>query len=298
MNDRALDECLDAYLQHLKVEKGLSKASVAAYATDLAQLCHYAQKQGYTLTQLESGALAGFLVALSQRGLSTRSQARYLSSMRGFFQFLLQEAVIKKNPTEDLDAPARIRKLPQILNPKEVLQLLDAPDVSKPKGIRDSAMLYMLYATGLRVSELVNLELGQMELGAGFIAPLGKGQKRRIVPLGTLAHAKVQQYLENVRPLWANATSKHLFLTSRAGPMTRQAFWLLIRRYARQAGIAKPLSPHKLRHSFATHLLQGGADLRVVQTLLGHADISTTQIYTHLGTEELQRALKQYHPRG
>jgi len=294
----ALHQLIDAYIDHLKVERGLGEATVEAYSTDLTKLARYLDQEGVALGALDGGMIAGFLVALSRSGVGARSQSRYLSSLRGFFKYLVSERHLRADPTELVDAPRLAQKLPSFLTRDEVLRLLAAPDVTKPRGVRDAAMLQTMYAAGLRVSELVHLELGDLNLETGFLAAYGKGRKRRIVPLGRVACAHLGRYLAQVRGRWARASESSVFVTSRGGPLTRQAFWKSIKRYAVKAGITKNISPHKLRHSFATHLLHGGADLRAVQTMLGHADISTTQIYTHVSGDRLQRMHEKYHPRG
>jgi len=289
---------LDAYLSHLKVERGLSANTLDAYARDLGRFLGHLEREGRALDALDVGVVAGFLVAIAEEGLSGRSQARVLSALRGFFQFLLREKAIAADPGELVDAPRLTRPLPAVLSRDEVLALLAAPRGDKPNRVRDRAMLHTLYAAGLRVSELVGLGLGEVNLESGFLTAHGKGDKRRVVPIGDLARDSIAVYLREVRPRWARPAERALFLTARGKPMTRQAFWLLIKRYAREAGIAKEISPHKLRHSFATHLLLGGADLRAVQTMLGHADIATTQIYTHVSGAHLARMVERYHPRG
>jgi integrase/recombinase XerD len=294
----AFDGALDDYIQHLRVERGLSRHTVDAYAHDLTRFGASLLEEGVSLDRVDETRVAGHLVALSQSGLGARSQARALSSIRGFFRFLVQDGRHALDPTELLEGPRLLKKLPDVLNRDEVLRLLAAPAGVKPNRIRDRAMLHTMYASGLRVSELVNLELGDVNLDEGFISALGKGSKRRIVPLGAHARAALASYLGEVRPRWANAASRACFVTARGKGMTRQGFWSLVKRYARAAGITKPISPHKLRHSFATHLLAGGADLRSVQTMLGHADISTTEIYTHVTGDHLRKMHERYHPRG
>jgi integrase/recombinase XerD len=294
----AFDGALDEYIQHLRVERGLSRHTVESYATDLTRLGGWLASDGLVLDEVDEAVVAAFLVSLSQRGLSARTQARALSSTRGFFRFLVQEGRQQHDPTELLDGPRLLSKLPDILNRDEVLRLLQAPAGEKPNRVRDRAMLHTMYAAGLRVSELVNLDLGDVNLDEGFVAVLGKGSKRRIVPLGAHARAAMGEYLAKVRGKWARPSSRACFVTARGKAMTRQGFWAIVKKYARAAGITKPISPHKLRHSFATHLLAGGADLRSVQTMLGHADISTTQIYTHVTGEHLRKMHERYHPRG
>jgi integrase/recombinase XerD len=289
---------LDAYLVHLKVERGLGRATVEAYAHDLTRLLAFLDREGVALVDVDAGTVAAFLIALSRQGISARSQARYLSAVRGLFGFLVGEKVLRADPTELIDAPKRVEKLPKVLTEAEILRLLEAPDVDTPRGLRDAAMLHVMYGAGLRVSELVTLKLGDVNLEAGFVAAFGKGGKRRLVPLGRMSCELVGRYRDEVRGRHAKESEATLFLTERGRGMSRQGFWKLVKRYAVAAGITKPVSPHKLRHSFATHLLIGGADLRAVQTMLGHADISTTQIYTHVTVDRLRRVHEQHHPRG
>ena len=294
----AFDGALDDYIQHLRVERGLSRHTVEAYASDLQKLGAWLLERKGVLGDVDESVVASFLVSLSQERLSARTQARALSSIRGFFRFLVQERRHDLDPTELLEGPRLLGKLPDVLNRDEVMRLLQAPAGDKPNRVRDRAMLHTMYASGLRVSELVDLDLGDVNLDEGFVAVLGKGNKRRIVPLGAHARASLGEYLAEVRPKWAKPASRACFVTARGKGMTRQSFWAIVKKYARAAGITKPISPHKLRHSFATHLLAGGADLRSVQTMLGHADISTTQIYTHVSGEHLRAMHERYHPRG
>lgn len=291
------DLLVDAYLTHLKVERGLARATVEAYAADLAGLVRFLEREGIELAEVDAAAISAWLLELSRGGLGARSQARHLSAARGLFKWLLAEREIARDPTELIDAPKLLRKLPAVLTREEVAALLAVPDRSDPRGRRDQAMLYTMYAAGLRVSELVGLRLGDANLESGFVQVLGKGDKRRIVPLGVPAKKRIEAWLAD-RGAWAKPNEPALFVTSRGGPMTRQGFWKLVKRYAAAAGIVKPISPHKLRHSFATHLLLGGADLRAVQTMLGHADIGTTQVYTHVTGDHLGRMHARYHPRG
>lgn len=293
----AFDGALDDYIQHLRVERGLSRHTVAGYASDLAKLGRWLASQKCVLDKVDETVVAGFLVSLAQDGLSARSQARALSSTRGFFRFLVEERKRSTDPTELLEGPKLIAKLPDVLNHDEVMRLLSAPAGDKPNRIRDRAMLHTMYAAGLRVSELVDLDLVDVNLEEGFVSVVGKGSKRRIVPLGAHARTAMAEYLTRVRARWAKPASRAVFLTARGKAMTRQGFWAIVKKYARAAGITKPISPHKLRHSFATHLLSGGADLRAVQTMLGHADISTTQIYTHVDRSHLKKVHAAYHPR-
>ncbi len=293
-----MDLLLDAYLDHLKVERGLGVATVEAYARDLGRFAAFLEAEHTTLDEADTALVAGFLVSLSRRGLSARSQARYLRSLRGFFKYAVSERHLKRDPSELVDGPKLGRRLPSVLTFEEVRRLLDTPDGRTARGLRDRAMLHTMYAAGLRVSELVGLELGDVNLESGFLAAFGKGKKRRIVPIGRAARDLVERYVREVRPRWERPGARGLFLTHRRRPMSRQAFWKNVKRYAAAAGITKLVSPHKLRHSFATHLLEGGADLRAVQTMLGHADIATTQVYTHVSGKHLSAVHGRYHPRG
>jgi integrase/recombinase XerD len=271
---------------------------VDAYASDLVRFGTWLDEQQAELERVDEAHVAGYLVALSQAGSSARTQARALSSIRGFFRFLVQDKRHKRDPTELLEGPRLLRKLPDVLTRDEVVRLLQAPVGSKPNRVRDRAMLHTMYAAGLRVSELVGLDLGDVNLEDGFVIVLGKGNKRRLVPIGAHARAALSDYLSEVRPKWALAASRACFVTARGKPMTRQGFWKIVKKYARAVDITKPISPHKLRHSFATHLLVGGADLRSVQTMLGHADLATTQIYTHVTRDHLRKMHERFHPRG
>lgn len=294
----AFDGALDDYIQHLRVERGLSKHTVDAYASDLVTFGTSLENQQLALERVDEAFVAGYLVALSRSGCSPRTQARALSAIRGFFRFLVQDKRHHRDPTELLEGPRLARKLPDILTRDEVLRLLGAPSGQKLNRIRDRAMLHTMYAAGLRVSELVQLDLGDVSLEEGFVIVLGKGNKRRIVPIGAHAREAIKKYLVEVRPRWALSASRACFVTARGKAMTRQGFWKIVKKYARAVGITKPISPHKLRHSFATHLLAGGADLRSVQTMLGHADLATTQIYTHVTAEHLRAMHERFHPRG
>jgi integrase/recombinase XerD len=289
---------VDAFLDHLKVERALSPRTIAAYATDIAAFAATAEEAGAAADAIRPDLVTEHLVRLSKRGISRRSQARALSALRTMFRYLREQKLLAADPTEDVSAPKMTRTLPVVLAVPEVERLLAAPPLSTPRGFRDAAMLHTMYAAGLRVSELVGLKLADVDLEAGFLAVTGKGEKRRLVPLGEWAIAFIRRYLEIVRPLWARPGEPAMFLTHWRRPMTRQGFWLIVKRYARAAGIAKPLSPHKLRHSFASHLLDRGADLRSVQAMLGHVDISTTQIYTHVSTARIAEVHRERHPRG
>lgn len=291
------DLLVDAYLTHLKVERGLGRQTVEAYATDLAGLLGFLEREGLELAEVDPAALSAWLLDLSRGGLSARSQARHLSAARGLFKWLLAEKEVRVDPSELIDSPRKLVKLPHVLDRREVAELLLQPDRDEPRGRRDAAMLHTMYAAGLRVTELVTLRVADVNLESGFVQVLGKGDKRRLVPVGAPARKRIVAYLPD-RARWAKPTEGALFVTSRGGPMTRQSFWKIIKKRAIAAGIDKPMSPHKLRHSFATHLLIGGADLRAVQTMLGHADIATTQVYTHVSGDHLGRMHEKFHPRG
>jgi len=289
---------LSDYLEHLRVERGLAHNSLQAYGHDLREFSAYLEREGADIASANVETVASFLGTLGARQIGKRSQARYLSAIRGLYRFLRAQRYIPSDPTELLERPRNQGSLPLVLTRADVERLLCAPDVNDLVGLRDTAMLYTMYASGLRVSELVNLEVDQLSRADGLVKVTGKGGKQRLVPIGDSACALVERYLVGVRAAWANANERALFVTARGTRMTRQAFWKLVRRYALAAGIMKPLSPHKLRHSFATHLLEGGADLRAVQEMLGHSDISTTQIYTHVMSDHLKSVHERYHPRG
>jgi len=294
-----LDPALDLFLVHVRVEKGLAANSVDAYARDLRRWIDDLGQQGVAdWREVRREHLLAHLDHLLRRGISARSQARALSAIRALSRLLLAERLAEVDPTEDVDGPRPSRRLPQLLSPEEVQRLLAAPDARTAAGLRDRAMLELLYATGLRVSELVALSVNDVHLETRMLLARGKGSKERIVPVGAPAADAVRAYLGAARArLLRGRASKDLFVTPRGGRMTRQGFWKLLRRHARGAGIARPISPHKLRHSFATHLLAGGADLRAVQAMLGHADVATTQIYTHVERSHVRRVYERHHPR-
>jgi integrase/recombinase XerD len=291
---------LDRFLDAFWAERGAAKNTLDAYRSDLLGLCSWLASEGKSLETASRSDLLEYLAELFRAGAKPSSSARLLSGMRRFYHYLLREGAIQVDPTGNIEAPRPQRLLPDSLSEADIEQLLQAPDVDSAIGLRDRAMLELLYATGLRVSELVNLSLGQLSLQHGVVRILGKGGKERLVPLGEEAQDWVGQYLQIARPelMQGHSVCPQLFVTGRGAGMTRQAFWYLIKRYAAEAGISKPLSPHTLRHAFATHLLNHGADLRVVQMLLGHSDMSTTQIYTHVAKARLQELHRQHHPRG
>ena len=293
---------LDAFSDALWLEDGLSRNTLESYRSDLEQfgawLIKHRHQDNGLITATHSDLLAFIAYKFSAR-VKASTTSRELSSLKRFYRFLLREGKIQVDPSLNIDAPKLPRSLPASLTEADIEGLLNAPNIHVPLGLRDRAMLEVLYASGLRVSELVSLDSAQISLNMGIIRVMGKGGKERLTPLGEEALEWVSRYVTGVRRiLLRESSSNALFITSRGSAMTRQAFWYLIKRYARQAGIAKPLSPHTLRHAFATHLLNHGADLRVVQLLLGHADISTTQIYTHVARERLKRLHALHHPRG
>lgn len=293
-----MDELLEQFYHHLQVERGLAPLTLESYASDLQDFREYLHRQGRTgWEEVTLADLQSYLAELEARGLAATSRARRLSALRQFFRFLQQEEQVAANPVELLDSPRLPLKLPKVLGEREVEALLAAVDPSTPLGLRDAALLEVLYATGLRVSELVGLTLKQVDLRRGVVRPLGKGRKERLVPMVPQAVEKLRLYLAEGRPrLLRGRDSPYLFLNRRGGRLTRQGFWKILRTYARKANV-RQLSPHVLRHSFATHLLSRGANLRVLQLLLGHADLATTQIYTHLEADRLKAAHRKAHPR-
>jgi integrase/recombinase XerD len=288
---------LPIYLDYLAVEKGLAKNSLASYAIDLRHFGHYLDDQGLDLRNVERVQIVKYFQSLRGAGISARSVARALAAIRGMFRFLLAERHLEKDPTENLENPKLWSTLPKSLQPEEIEALLAAPDRATPEGQRDAAMLELLYATGLRVSELIKVRLDELVLDAGFLRTIGKGSKERIVPFGDTARDAIVAFVEAGRRDLDKHNDPHVFLSRLGRPMTRQSFWMKIVKYAKKAGVETHISPHVLRHSFATHLLENGADLRSVQMMLGHADISTTQIYTHVSRARLQRMYEKFHPR-
>ncbi|HEX8407599.1 MAG TPA: site-specific tyrosine recombinase XerD [Thermoanaerobaculia bacterium] len=288
---------LPIYLDYLQVEKGLAKNSLASYAIDLRHFGHYLNDTALDLDRVERIHIVRYFQSLRAAGIAARSVARALAAIRGLFRFLVAERHLKIDPTENLENPKLWSTLPKSLQPNEVEALLAAPDRNTADGLRDAAMLELLYATGLRVSELIKVRIDDIVLDAGFLRTMGKGSKERIVPFGDTARDSMVLYIEKGRPELDKYADPHLFLSRRGRPMTRQSFWMKIVRYAREAEIKSHISPHVLRHAFATHLLENGADLRSVQMMLGHADISTTQIYTHVSRARLQKMYDSFHPR-
>lgn len=289
---------LDAYVSFLRAERNLAPKTVDAYATDVRDYLGELQKRHVTVEQASREDVLEHLAWLAKKGLGPRSRARHLAALRGFHRFLEDEKLAPADPTSDLDTPKHSRKLPVFLSVEEVEALLNAPNLKTLAGVRDHAMIEVLYATGLRVSELVSLGLNDVNLVDGFVLAFGKGRKERVVPLGGKAIAALQGWLEGPRAaMLKGRETKALFVSPRGKGLTRMGFWKLLRRHAVVAGITKPLSPHKLRHSFATHLVERGADLRAVQAMLGHADLGTTQIYTHVDSRRLRALYDDKHPR-
>jgi integrase/recombinase XerD len=288
------DPDVQEFMHFCALEKGLAPNTLEAYRADLDRFVQFSE----TASMPEREALLVYLNSLYRTGLGSRSIARHLTTLRSFYKFQLAERKIDSDPTEHIKSPKQWQTIPHYLNGEQIERLLAAPDPSKPTGLRDRAMIELLYATGLRVSELCHLRLGDIERRLGFVRATGKGNKQRLIPAGRPALDLVERYIESARPqILKQKTSPWLFVTARGGCLTRQAFWHALGQHGKKAGIFHDLSPHVLRHSFATHLLEGGADLRSVQTMLGHADISTTQIYTHVMRSRLRNTVDEHHPR-
>lgn len=292
------DPIIDQFLDAVWMEKGLSGNSLSAYRQDLLALSQWLEQKDKKLMQVHRSDLMGYLQYRLTQKYGSRSTARLLSCLRGFYRYWLREGRLAEDPTLQIDSPKLGRPLPKSLSEQAVEALLNAPDITQTIGLRDKAMLELLYACGLRVTELVSLSVNQINLRQGVIRVFGKGSKERLVPMGEEASSWIANYMKDGRSNLLNAQSDVLFPSNRGQTMTRQTFWHRIKYYAKVAGITKSLSPHTLRHAFATHLLNHGADLRVVQMLLGHSDVSTTQIYTHIAQQRLQQLHKQHHPRG
>ncbi len=294
-----LDAQVDRYLNHLATERGLAVNTLAAYGRDLAVFVdHLARRDVTTGAAVRGRDVVSFLDALRQRGLSARSRARMLAAVRGLFRFLVREQDVGTDPSRDIHLPRLGQRLPRSLGPEEMAELLHSDD-GHALIQRDGAMLELVYATGLRVSEVVSLTVSQVNLEAGYLTVIGKGGKERAVPIGTCARRRVLDYLHTARPtILAGRLSPHLFVNRSGRRLSRQGFWKRVRLAVRRAGIAGKVSPHTLRHAFATHLVERGADLRAVQMMLGHADIATTQIYTHVARERLRAVHRKFHPRG
>jgi integrase/recombinase XerD len=287
-----------AWLDHLRVERRLADHTLDSYARDLAALAAFADERNRTVEALDRGALEAFVRAQMARALSPRSVARMVAAVRGFYRFLVIDRRIGQNPADDLQAPRAWPSLPRFLTLDEVDALIAQPDVSTPLGVRDRAMIELLYATGLRVSELISLRIHDLHLDEQFVTCIGKGNKERLVPVGEEAARWIRTYQASARSaLLKGRSSPRLFLNARGGPISRVGFWKVLKRHGRRANVRSALSPHVLRHSFATHLLERGADLRAIQLMLGHADLSTTQIYTHVLEARLRSIYERFHPR-
>lgn len=298
-DEKKVNELLDAYLDHLRVERGLARNTLDAYSRDLAEYVRWVEENvGRHLRDVKEEDLRFYFLRKKQGGMSARSLRRKVSSLRGLYRFLQREGYMGEDPTELLEVPRLGAPLPRDLTLDEVDRLLAQPDPAEPLGIRNQAMIELLYATGLRVSELLAVRLQDLNLEVGYVVAYGKGKKERLVPVGEVALEKLKEYLGTVRPgLAGSGRDPHVFLNRSGRRLSRQGFWKLLNRYALQAGISSTVTPHVLRHSFATHLLERGADLRSVQVMLGHASISTTQIYTHLNRERLKQIYQRHHPR-
>lgn len=293
-----VDPLLNTFVHYLRVERGLSKNTILAYRRDMEKFLEFLQGRQIDLRAVTRGDVVDFLAELYRRGLDSRSVSRYQATLRNFYRFCVTEGVLVDDPVATIDSPKIRHSLPHFLTVKEVERLLAQPDVSTPLGLRDKALIELLYSTGLRVSELCGLNVSDIQTNPGCLRCIGKGNKERIVPIGRKALEIIQRYLSESRPvLLGTKTSPGLFLHQRGGKMNRIQVWQLLRAYGDLAGLREPLSPHMLRHSFATHLLDGGADLRSVQIMLGHSDITTTQIYTHVVEERLKQIYKAHHPR-
>jgi integrase/recombinase XerD len=289
---------IDTYLTYLRDVRRVAANTVESYARDLAALATFAEKRGVPVETLERRDLEAFVRSLMTSGLSPRSVARAVACVRGFYRFVALERKAETSPADDLRAPRAWATLPKFLSLDDVDRLLAQPDPSTPRGLRDKALIEVLYATGMRVSELIALRPGDLHLEEGYLTCIGKGDKQRIVPLGQEAADWVRRYMRDGRGTLARGATPWLFVNARdGGPLSRVGFWKILKEYGRKAGIAQTLSPHVLRHSFATHLLERGADLRAIQLMLGHADLSTTQIYTHVLEARLRAVYDQYHPR-
>lgn len=294
-----MDLLIDQFIHYLAVEKGLAANTLESYQRDLLMYTAYLREQGVVhIAETNRAHIVGYLLMLKEKGRATATLSRNLASIRAFYQFLVRDKFLDKDPSVHLETPKIEKRLPKVLTIAEVERLLEGPSLHEPAGVRDRAMLELLYATGIRVSELVNLNLGDVNLEMGFLKCMGKGAKERIIPLGKIAIEIVRRYIETARPRLLKGKSEHaLFLNHLGKRISRQGFWKIIKKYAQMANIRTEITPHTLRHSFATHLLENGADLRAVQEMLGHADISTTQIYTHVTRTRIKDVYAKTHPR-
>jgi integrase/recombinase XerD len=298
--EEILDKAVDAFLMYCRIELGRSQNTLSAYARDLAGFVNFCEKMGISKpADVDRALVRDYLAQMRKKDFAPSTVTRSQVSIRNLFKFLVRESFLDVDPTELIELPKPRRSLPKVLSLEQVEKLLEAPDPTRPNGIRDRAMLAVLYATGVRVSELIRLQSRRVDLQAGFVQVIGKGDKERKVPFGPVASKKVEKYLTDAREsLLKGRRCSDLFVTVRGKGMTRQAFWHIIKKHAKKAQVPTEISPHSLRHSFATHLVERGADLRIVQEMLGHADISTTEIYTHLNRARLMEIHKRFHPRG
>jgi len=293
-----VNQLISDFLHYLRIERGLAENTITAYGRDLSRFEQFFKAKGKSLDMVGGANVVDFLAELRNRGLSPRSVARYMASLRMFFRFAVVENKLPFDPTLNLETPSFWSHLPTVLSVEEVERLLRQPSRNKPRGVRDATLLELLYATGVRVSELVNIKVEDLDLEEGYLHCLGKGEKERIVPVGSSALERLRDYLSGARSTILNRKSTpYLFVTNRGSKLTRQWCWKLIKGYAEKSGIKRVVTPHTLRHSFATHLLANGADLRSIQLMLGHSDISTTQIYTHITQDHLRQVYQKYHPR-
>ena len=297
-SSKASVNLIDSFIDSIWLEKGLSKNTLSSYRLDISAFDNWLGSR--SLEEVDKAILLDYLSFRLKRGYSSRSTARTLSSLRAFYSFLVKTSIVRNNPTSKIDSPKLGHSLPKVLSEKDIDKLIHSPDTKEPLGLRDRAMLELLYSSGLRVSELIKLEIINLNLRQGVVRIMGKGEKERLVPIGEEAMEWINKYLNSSREVLLGKESKdqHLFVTKRGKGMTRQAFWYRIKKYALRSGIDKSLSPHTLRHAFATHLLNHGADLRTVQLLLGHTSLSTTQIYTEVAKERMKSLHSQHHPRG
>ena len=297
-SSKASVNLIDSFIDSIWLEKGLSKNTLSSYRLDISAFDNWLGSR--SLEEVDKAILLDYLSFRLKRGYSSRSTARTLSSLRAFYSFLVKTSIVRNNPTAKIDSPKLGHSLPKVLSEKDIDKLIHSPDTKEPLGLRDRAMLELLYSSGLRVSELIKLEIINLNLRQGVVRIMGKGEKERLVPIGEEAMEWINKYLNSSREVLLGKESKdqHLFVTKRGKGMTRQAFWYRIKKYALRSGIDKSLSPHTLRHAFATHLLNHGADLRTVQLLLGHTSLSTTQIYTEVAKERMKSLHSQHHPRG
>lgn len=295
-----MDQWIDEYLNYLTVEKGASRNTIDGYSRNLSRYARFVEEtKGRGIVEVEAEDLVDFLASLKEEGLMANSVNRVLAAVRGFYKYLLREKKVERSPVAHVERAKVWMRLPDVLSREEMALLLTQPDAMTPAGLRDGSMLELMYATGIRVSELVGLTVNSINWQAGYLVAMGKGEKERIVPVGRTAYDRVKHYMENARPLLLKGRqSDRLFLNRSGKGLTRQGFWKILKKYAAKAGLDNRVHPHTFRHSFASHLLEGGADLRSVQVMLGHADISTTQIYTHVTRERLKEIHERYHPRG